>query len=52
MFGERHKLPIKSYHLCVPMFCTAVAQLVLNDGEFPVGSEFSFRFVTYDSWHK
>ena len=49
-FGERynawhHKLPIKSYHHCVPMFRSAIAQLVPNYGEFPVGSEFSFGLV-------
>ena len=56
-FGERynarhHELPIKSYHRRVPMFRTTEAQLVPNYGEFPVGSEFSFRLVIYDSWQK
>ena len=56
-FGERynaqhHKLPIKSYRCRVPMFCSAIAQLVSNYGELPAGSEFSLRLAIYDSWQK
>ena len=56
-FGEKynaqhHKLPRMSYHCRVPMFHSAVAQLVPNYGAFPAGSEFNFRLFTYDSWQK